>query len=444
MELGRGFAVYVDKQHTFASPSPAFERFQAMPKASLPLGNLRGVAILSILAFHCFSAYIVTQPLHALAFDAPPYDWRAFPIIDLERWLGFDLFCAFAFLYLMQLMFFLSGLFVWPSLQRKGWMAFLGHRVWRLGVPFVLGFLLMPLAFYPVYRVTAVDPGWPAYWAHWTALPITPTGPMWFLWFLVALNFAAAVLYRLAPDTGRLLAPFLAKTATHPGRFFAVIVVVAAVAYLPLSAIYSPWKWVGVGPFEVQAAFAPQYMLYFLFGLAVGSYSYDRGLLDAKRNAGAALGALAYRQLRRVLRLDHRHGAGDEGAGLAGGGASVRRRSRPGHLRRRRLLHHDGDIPALCQCALAGGRFDLRACLRHLFLPLSLRGVAAIRAARLCRPAIVKGLAVFVGTVLLSWAASVATSRLLASARPLLARGATLLGAPSVADGRFSETKFSD
>ena len=54
-----------------------------------------------------------------------------------------------------------------------------------------------------------------------------------------------------------------------------------AVAYLPLSAIYSPWKWVGIGPFEVQAAFAPQYMLYFLFGLAVGSYGYDRGLLDA-------------------------------------------------------------------------------------------------------------------------------------------------------------------
>ena len=106
------------------------------------------MAILLILAFHSFSAYIVTQPSHALTFDAPPYDWRAFPIIDEQRWLGFDLFCAFAFLYLMQLMFFLSGVFVWPSLERKGWKAFLGHRLWRLGVPFVLGvFLLMPLAF---------------------------------------------------------------------------------------------------------------------------------------------------------------------------------------------------------------------------------------------------------------------------------------------------------
>jgi len=90
-----------------------------MPKASLPLGNLRGVAILWILAFHCVSAYIVNQPPHALPFDAPPYDWRAFPIIDDQRWLGFDLFCAFAFLFLMQLMFFLSGVFVWPSIERR-------------------------------------------------------------------------------------------------------------------------------------------------------------------------------------------------------------------------------------------------------------------------------------------------------------------------------------
>jgi hypothetical protein len=29
------------------------------------------------------------------------------------RWFGLDLFCAFEYVHLMQLMFFLSGLFVW-------------------------------------------------------------------------------------------------------------------------------------------------------------------------------------------------------------------------------------------------------------------------------------------------------------------------------------------
>ena len=72
----------------------------------------------------------------------------------------------------------------------------------------------------------------------------------------------------------------LAAARTRPGRFFGAVVGVTAVAYLPLSAIYSPWKWVGIGPFEVQAAFAPQYALYFLLGLAVGAHGCERGLLD--------------------------------------------------------------------------------------------------------------------------------------------------------------------
>ena len=169
-----------------------------MSKTSLPLKNLRGVLLLLIVAFHSFSAYIVTQPTTPPAFDLPPYDWRVFPIIDNERWLGFDLFCAFQFLYLMQFMFFLSGLFVWPSLQRKRWKGFLAHRLVRLGIPFLIGvYLVMPIAFYPVYRVTAVDPSWSSFWAHWTALPITPTGPMWFLWFLLALDFCAAAIFKL-------------------------------------------------------------------------------------------------------------------------------------------------------------------------------------------------------------------------------------------------------
>jgi acyltransferase-like protein len=57
----------------------------------------------------------------------------------------------------MQLMFFLSGLFVWPKLQQKGWRAFLLYRMARLGIPFLLGtYLLIPLALYPVYRVSAI------------------------------------------------------------------------------------------------------------------------------------------------------------------------------------------------------------------------------------------------------------------------------------------------
>ena len=57
-------------------------------------------------------------------------------------------------------MFFLSGLFVWPSLKRKGKLAVsVGTVSLRIGVPLILAVLfLMPIAYYPAYRVTAVDP----------------------------------------------------------------------------------------------------------------------------------------------------------------------------------------------------------------------------------------------------------------------------------------------
>jgi glucans biosynthesis protein C len=253
-------------------PEPGFSR------TSTALRNLRGVVIVLILAFHSFSAYIVSQTAGPPPFDTPPFSWTAFPIIDTERWIGFDLFCAFVFLYLMQLMFFLSGLFVWPSLSRREWTAFLRRRVIRLGVPFVIGtYVLMPITFYAVYRVTAIDPAWSTFWAHWTALPIAATGPMWFLWFLLVLDIAAAIL--LLRFRALVLNSFIKKIIAEPIRLFIVLICVSAVLYLPLAAIYSPWQWIGVGPFEIQAAFAPQYALYFAWGVIVGICGLDQGLL---------------------------------------------------------------------------------------------------------------------------------------------------------------------
>jgi glucans biosynthesis protein C len=250
-----------------------------MSNTSLALHNLRGFAILNVLAFHSFIAYIASQPPAPLPFDNP-YDWTAHPIVDSDRWLGFDLICAFEFLSLMQLMFLLSGLFVWPSLERKGGRAFLFDRLLRVGVPFVLGAsVLMPLAYYAVYRVTATDPSWSAFWSHWTALPFWPAGPMWFLWFLLVLNVAAAALHWLAPRAGELMARLSATGGARPGRLFMLLAAISALAYVPLAGILTPWAWVEFGPFAFQPALAPQYILYFLVGLALGTYGFDRGLL---------------------------------------------------------------------------------------------------------------------------------------------------------------------
>ena len=162
---------------------------------SLALQNLRGVVILIVVAFHSVLPYLSTAKSSAVPFDQPPYDWLAFPIVDSQRWFGFDLFTAWHDVYLMCLMFFLSGLFAWPSMARKGSRKFLGERSLRLGAPFVFGVIVvMPLALYPAYRRFAVDPSWLAYGRSYLALPFWPNGPMWFLGVLLALSFAAAAL----------------------------------------------------------------------------------------------------------------------------------------------------------------------------------------------------------------------------------------------------------
>lgn len=253
-----------------------------MSKSSLALSNLRGFVILLVVAFHSFLAYLASQPASPASFDSPPYHWKAFPILDSERWFGFDIFCAFQYVYLMHLMFFLSGLFVWSSLQRKGAMRFLYNRALRLGLPFVLGvYLLMPVAHYPVYRVTAVDPSWSAFWAHWTALPFWASGQLWFLWQLLALNAVAAALFAVVPKAGDFLGRLSARAGEHPGRYFIALVTVSALAYVPMASVYHPWQWVQFGPFAMQPSFTLHYVIYFFAGVGIGAYGIDRGLLGS-------------------------------------------------------------------------------------------------------------------------------------------------------------------
>jgi glucan biosynthesis protein C len=224
-----------------------------MSKTSLALSNLRALVILIVLGFHSVLAYLGSQPASRAAFDVAPYDWQSFPILDNQRFFGFDLFCAWHDVYLMSLMFFVSGLFVWPSLERKASGAFLRDRLLRLGLPLVLAvYVLMPVALYPSYAATAANPSVAEYWRQLVALPFWPCGPQWFLWQLLALNLLVVGLHRTVPRAGDVFASFGTWAAGHPLRFVAALLAASAVAYVPLALIYSPWTWFQFGPFSFQ------------------------------------------------------------------------------------------------------------------------------------------------------------------------------------------------
>src|SRR6478609_2610043 len=126
---------------------------------SLALSNLRALVIVIVVAVHSVLAYLDYATAPSGQLDDPPYRWLVTPIVDNHRWIGFDLFCAWQDVYLMSLLFFLSGCFVWKSLERKGSWPFLRDRLIRIGMPLAFAVVfLMPLALFPVYLRTGAAP----------------------------------------------------------------------------------------------------------------------------------------------------------------------------------------------------------------------------------------------------------------------------------------------
>jgi glucans biosynthesis protein C len=251
--------------------------------ASLALSNLRGAIALVVVAFHASLAYLSSSASTPFPFDQAPYAWRAFPIVDTHRWLGFDLFCAWQDVYLMSLMFFLSALFAWPSCSRKGSVRFLSDRVWRLGLPFLFGVaIVIPIALYPVYRTTAIDPSVTEYGRHFLALPFWPNGPMWFLWELLAFTAIAAILCRFFPTSVVYFSRLSVSANSRPMPAFLLFAAACIVAYVPLAIVFTPWRWADQGPFALQFSRPLLYALFYLSGLAIGAHGLDRGLLSSE------------------------------------------------------------------------------------------------------------------------------------------------------------------
>lgn len=180
----------------------------------------------------------------------------------------------------MTLMFFLAGLFAPRSLARKGALAYLSDRWWRIGLPFLLAVaILSPLAYYASYRLTATDPSPGTFWQHWLALPMWPSGPQWFLWQLFALSALAALLHRFAPRWRHALGVLAGRLSERPLTFFLGLTGLSAIAYLPLALAYTPWDWTSLGPFSFQLSRPSHYLVYFFAAFAIGSYGCDRSVL---------------------------------------------------------------------------------------------------------------------------------------------------------------------
>lgn len=205
------------------------------------------------------------------------------PVVNEQRWIGFDLIVALNETFFMPLLFFVSGIFVWQSLARKGAWKYLGDRLKRLGLPFVIGVLfLIPLAYYPtqleVGPMTEKDTSYGVFWIGMVRSGFGTAGPLWFLWLLLAFNCLSIFLYRAAPLLGGFVGGRLNITLGRPVAFFVVLLGISIIVYLPITVIFGPLRWIGIGPFNAQAGRILLYLVYFLTGTAVGAIGIDRSV----------------------------------------------------------------------------------------------------------------------------------------------------------------------
>jgi surface polysaccharide O-acyltransferase-like enzyme len=227
------------------------------------------------------------------------------PVVNVQRWIGFDLIVAFNETFSMSLLFFVSGLFVWQSLSRKGPCKYFGDRLKRLGLPFVIGVLfLIPLAYYPaqleVGLITGKNTSYGVFWLRMIRSGFETAGPLWFLWLLLVFNCLSTLLYRVVPLFGSFVRGQLDNILSRPVIFFGVLFGISIIVYLPIAITFGPLRWIGIGPFNAQAGRILLYLVYFLAGTAVGATGIERNVFKtdgslAKRWWGwAAVGLMSF------------------------------------------------------------------------------------------------------------------------------------------------------
>src|ERR1700704_7032448 len=199
---------------------------------------------------------------------------------DPKEFFGFDMIVLATDSFFMAMFFFLSGLFVWPSIARKGAPTNLAGRLRRLALPFAIcAFTVIPLAYYAISLRQHPEIGFSEFW--WTTITKGPwpSGPIWFLWVLFVFDVIACLLYRLSPTMLDPINRLSLHGRRRPAVFFAVMLAVTAAFYIPGRIHFGAGSWFEFGPFSVQHGRVLLYASYFFFGSGIGVMHMDRGLL---------------------------------------------------------------------------------------------------------------------------------------------------------------------
>jgi len=243
------------------------------------IDHLRSFITLLVVAHHASLAYTTFA-----FFDASTYINSTAPVVDEHRWIGMDIFENFNDIFFMSLMFFISGLFVVKSIDRKGHRRFITDRAKKLGIPFIITVtFIIPFAYIPSYYLASHSFEINAFIKDYFVHQQWPVGPPWFIWILLLFNCIAMIiptpLYHKIFDR-------IAIIANKPALLIFIFFTIAILALMPLSLWVGQYTWTGFGPFDFQLNRILLYFVFFWVGACLGSKDWEAVLFKQEKLLG--------------------------------------------------------------------------------------------------------------------------------------------------------------
>jgi len=221
------------------------------------MDNLRVVVIFLVVVLHGTITYMEY---------APPW-WY---VLDSQRSIIFTYMVLLIDVPIMQIMFFLSGYFAWPSLAKRGPALFFRDKIRRIGIPWVFGVLVLaPPTGYMIYYSRHAPMSLWTFWQTDAWGKAYQQSVYWYLGVLLALFAVTAALFaasrRFAAWTPSVRAPTWRQGALFILAVSAVSAAIATRCDLDL--------WSNNYLFAYQPVRIPNYVGYFFLGI----FAYQSG-----------------------------------------------------------------------------------------------------------------------------------------------------------------------
>ncbi len=247
------------------------------------LDHLRAALVILVVLHHVALVYGAAAPFY---YQEPPFD-------DPVAFMGLAVFVLLNQSWFMGALFLLAGYFTPASFDSKGPAQFLKGRLVRLGIPILVGiFVLEPIArlgfFLMPASMTGItdEPDWSTY-PHLLGL-----GPLWFIAMLLAFDFGYAAWRAVTkpPSTA-------AHDSMRPGlvTVCAFVLGLAAASYLLRIVVPLGEEVRLIAPFLnfPTIAYLPQYLSFFVLGIAAYRLNWLNDLPQAVGLAGFAVALAA-------------------------------------------------------------------------------------------------------------------------------------------------------